>query len=105
MGDAVTPMFMKRIRFSWQEHESAAWTIGEGGQREGEPDFSHRCSVARIPFPVVMWWQWTVKVSSDGVSFRARGYAESMDDGKAACERAVHTLALGIAAHCKEQHE
>jgi hypothetical protein len=50
------------------------------------------------------WWQWTAKVSSGGVSYRARGYTESMADGKAACERAVHTLARGIIAQFKTDH-
>jgi hypothetical protein len=50
-----------------------------------------------------MWWRWTAKVNSGGVSYRARGYAESMDDGKAACEAAVRALAIGIVAQFKEK--
>jgi hypothetical protein len=97
--------------FGWQNHESAAWTTSAGGMRQGEPSFSHRCAVRQhlacpgpVAFPALSWWQWTAKVSSHGVSYRARGYTESMADGKAACERAVHTLARGIVAQFKVDH-
>lgn len=83
--------------FGWQEHESAAWTTSAGGLRQGEPDFSHRCHVHRLaPNILAACWQWTVKAYSGGVDFRARGYTESMGEGKTACERAVRTLALGV---------
>jgi len=109
--------FLSRIdrqihgHFGWQEHESAAWTTSAGGQRLGEPDFSHKCKVLshlRRPqptpsFPTALWWKWTVKVGSGGVRFRARGYAKSLEEGKVACERAVRTLALGILAQFKAE--
>ena len=95
----------------WQEHEGAAWTMADGGQREGEPDFSSECRVRThlrrpgpVSFPVAMWWEWTARVRSGGASYRARGYAESVGDGKAACAAAVRVLAIGIAAQFKERH-
>ena len=95
----------------WQEHESAAWTTSAGGRREGEPDFSHKCQVDQhltrpgpADFPAPSWWRWTVRVRSGGVSYRARGYVQSMTEGKAACEAAVHMLASGIFAQFKGQH-
>ena len=93
-------------RFGWEQNESAAWTRSAGGMRAGEPDFSHVCCVdAHLPrpaskpsFPTAMWWAWSVKTVSAGVSYRARGYADSMENGKIACERAIHALALSAAA-------
>ena len=97
--------------FGWQEHESAAWTTSAGGMREGEPDFSHKCEVmahlsrpGAISFPAAMWWQWTARVASGAVSYRARGYVGSMAEGKAACESAVHMLASAIFAQFKKEH-
>src|ERR1019366_8110831 len=97
-----------RGHFGWMEHESACWTTNAGGQRSGEPDFSHKCKVhqhlvrpdmeSTITFLTATWWKWRVKVVSRGVVFRARGYTKSMEDGKVACEIAVRTLALGIVA-------
>jgi hypothetical protein len=96
--------------FGWEEHESAAWTTSAGGMREGEPDFSHKCEViahltrpGSASFPAAMWWQWTARVSSGGASYRARGYAKSMDEGKTACETAVHVLAYGILTQFMEK--
>lgn len=113
--------FLERIErhrngyFGWSEHETAARTSNTGGQREGEPDFSHQCEVHTHlrraldegeprTFMASCWWKWTAKVSSGGVKYRARGYAKSMEEGKKACERAVRTLALGVLAQWKETH-
>jgi hypothetical protein len=109
------PEFFARIErqlrghFGWEENESWAGTTSAGGQRLGEPDFSHRCTVERhLSRPSSTgesdsaWWKWTAQCSSGGVSFRARGYVKSKDEGKKACERAVRTLALGILAQWKE---
>jgi hypothetical protein len=113
-----TDEFLARIErqlhghFGWQGHESAEWTTTAGGFYEGEPDFSHQCKVVthlrrpspEVSFPVAMWWKWTAKVTSGGVFFRARGYAPSVQEGKIACERAVRTLALGIATQFQAEH-
>lgn len=115
-----TDEFLARIdrqlqsHFGWEEHENASWTTGVGGQRSGEPDFSHKCEVVQhLTSPVqdqnptllsVYWWKWTAKIRSGSVSFRARGYAKSREEGKTACERAVRMLALAIVTQFKAEH-
>lgn len=103
--------------FGWQEHESAAWrgdttwrTTTSGGCDQDGPDISHRLHVetARLPSKSKAtnfggewpWWAWKVDVTSSGVEYRARGYAESKEKGMAAAEHALHRLALVL----YEQH-
>ena len=100
--------FLERVarQLLWQEHETAAWTIDAGGQRLGEPDFSHRCSVKQAVFlpPISLtseltewpYWRWKVTVRSDGVKYKAMGFSYSMENGKRACKIAVLTLASGV---------
>lgn len=89
-------------RFQWMEHESAAWTT-----THGFGNFSFRCKVKSAALPLRAmkdpsagmrqewpWWRWKVSVTADGVTYRVSAYADSMDDGKFACERAVKRMAL-----------
>jgi hypothetical protein len=105
--------FLGRIERSfargWQEHESAAWRMNEGGCRLGEPDFAHESHVtshltAPSPGPIEpgmgqpMWWEWEVKCQSGGAFYRAFGYVRSKDEGKQRCRRAVIVIANGVLA-------
>ena len=109
---------IERALGSWSQHEGAAWTGETGFQWENEPGFSQKCLVERhlrrpgdsakdevdLAMSQDFWWRWTVRVRSDGVSFRARGHTKSMEAGKTACKRAVRTITLGIVAQYKGEH-
>jgi hypothetical protein len=45
-----------------------------------------------------MWWKFTVKCSSGGVHYRARGYVRDKEEAKQKCHRAVLLIARGALA-------